>query len=208
MSQPDPKRIKTEDDAYELIYWPGIPGRGEFVRLAFEEAGVPYSDIAKNPDEAMKALTGYTSPENVGDGKNPAAFAPPLLKHGDLLIHQTPNILLYLAPKLGLGPKEGAGVWHLNQIVLTILDGLSNEVHDTHHPIGVGLYYEDQKAEAKRKAQNFIQERLPKFLRYLQRVLKSKTSGDGPWLYGDNLTYADLVLFQVSHASYESGHVH
>jgi glutathione S-transferase len=27
---------------YELYYWPGIQGRGEFIRLALEEAGAPY----------------------------------------------------------------------------------------------------------------------------------------------------------------------
>lgn len=199
MSQSEAKRGKADDDAYELIYWPSIPGRGEFIRLLFEEAGVPYSDIAKKPDEAVSAVMGYISTDAVGDALNPPPLAPPILKHGDLVIHQTPTILLYVAPRLGLAPKEGNGVWHLNQIVLTILDGLSNEVHDTHHPIGVDLYYDDQKVEAKRRAKLFTDQRLPKFLGYIQRVLDSKTSGDGPWLYGGSLTYADLVLFQASH---------
>lgn len=187
----------SQDDTYELIYWPSIPGRGEFIRLIFEEAGAPYSDVAKNPDEAMKAVMDYGSAKNLGDDTNPAVFAVPVLNHGDLTIHQTPTILQYLAPKFGLAPKEGHGVWHLNQIVLTILDGLSNEIHDTHHPLGTNLYYEDQKPEAKRRAKSFREERLPKYLRYVQRLLDSKTSGDGPWLYGGGLTYADLVLFQA-----------
>ena len=187
MSQPE----------YELIYWPGLPGRGEFVRLLFEEAGVPYSDIAKTPDQAVPAVMSYISAENRGDAHNPPPMAPPILKHGELVINQLPNILLYLAPKLGLAPKEGDAVYHLNQISLTIIDGLVNEIHDTHHPIAVGLYYEDQKEEAKKRSKYFIKDRLPKFFGYMQRVLEAKTSGQGPWLYGDSLTYVDLVLFQV-----------
>ncbi|EWG51342.1 glutathione S-transferase [Fusarium verticillioides 7600] len=199
MSQPDPKRVKTDDDApYELIYWPVIPGRGEFVRLVFEEAGVPYSDVAQNIEKGMNTVKSLTSTDNIGDEHNPPALAPPALKHGDLLISQTPNILLYVAPRVGLAPKEGNGVYHLNEIVLTILDGLVNELHDTHHPIAISLYYEDQKEESKKKSQYFIKERLPKYFKYMQRVLDAKTSGEGPWLYGDSLTYADLVLFQVS----------
>ncbi|KAF5543169.1 glutathione S-transferase [Fusarium napiforme] len=198
MSQPDPKRVKTDDDApYELIYWPVIPGRGEFVRLVFEEASVPYSDVAQNTEKGMNAVKSLTSTDNIGDEHNPPALAPPALKHGDLLISQTPNILLYVAPRVGLAPKEGNGVYHLNEIVLTILDGLVNELHDTHHPIAVSLYYEDQKEESKKKSQYFIKERLPKYFKYMQRVLDAKTSGEGPWLYGDSLTYADLVLFQA-----------
>lgn len=199
MSQPDPKRVKTDDDApYELIYWPVIPGRGEFVRLVFEEAGVPYSDVAQHIEKGMNAVKSLTSTDNIGDEHNPPALAPPALKHGDLLISQTPNILLYVAPRVGLAPKEGNGVYHLNEIVLTILDGLVNELHDTHHPIAISLYYEDQKEESKKKSKYFIKERLPKYFKYMQRVLDAKTSGEGPWLYGDSLTYADLVLFQVS----------
>ncbi|KAF5655074.1 glutathione S-transferase [Fusarium sp. NRRL 25303] len=198
MSQPDPKRVKTDDDApYELIYWPVIPGRGEFVRLVFEEAGVPYSDVAQNIEKGMNAVKSLTSTDNIGDEHNPPALAPPALKHGDLLISQTPNILLYVAPRVGLAPKEGNGVYHLNEIVLTILDGFVNELHDTHHPIAISLYYEDQKGESKKKSEYFIKERLPKYFKYMQRVLDAKTSGEGPWLYGDSLTYADLVLFQV-----------
>ncbi|CVL09724.1 uncharacterized protein FPRN_12662 [Fusarium proliferatum] len=198
MSQPDPKRVKTDDEApYELIYWPVIPGRGEFVRLVFEEAGVPYSDVAQNIEKGMNAVKSLTSTDNIGDEHNPPALAPPALKHGDLLISQTPNILLYVAPRVGLAPKEGNGVYHLNEIVLTILDGLVNELHDTHHPIAISLYYADQKEESKKKSEYFIKERLPKYFKYMQRVLDAKTSGEGPWLYGDSLTYADLVLFQA-----------
>ena len=181
---------------YELIYWPGLPGRGEFIRLLFEESGTAYTDASRASDAVQRVLA-LTDKSNNGDATNPATFAPPALKHGDLLISQTPNILLYLAPKLGLAPADGAAQFHLNGIALTILDGLSNEVHETHHPVGTAMYYEDQKDEAKKRARSFTDERLPKFLAYLQRVLDGKASGDGPWLYGGKLSYVDLVLFQV-----------
>ncbi|KAF5019603.1 hypothetical protein F66182_8389 [Fusarium sp. NRRL 66182] len=198
MSQPDSKRVKVDDDApYELIYWPTIPGRGEFIRLLFEESQVPYSDVAQNKEQAFALVTSYISTENIGDAHNPPPLAPPILKHGDLIINQVPNILLYVAPRVGLAPKEGSAVFHLNQIVLTILDGLANELHDTHHPISVSQYYEDQKEEAKKRSRAFTNERLPKFFGWIQRVLDAKTSGEGPWLYGDSVTYADLVLFQA-----------
>ncbi|POR34276.1 Glutathione S-transferase [Tolypocladium paradoxum] len=198
MSTPDTKRLKTNDDApYELVYWPGIPGRGELIRLLFEEAGVPYNDTAKTAgSKAVPTVLGYMSPDNTGDATNPPVFAPPVLKHGDLILNQTPNILLYLAPKLGLAPTEGDAVFHLNGIVLTILDGFVGEVHETHHPIATSLAYEDQKPEAKKRSERFVNERLPKYLGYVQRVFDAKTSGHGPWLYGDKLSYADLVLFQ------------
>ncbi|KPM39911.1 hypothetical protein AK830_g6659 [Neonectria ditissima] len=187
---------ENNDAPYELIYWPGLPGRGEWIRLLFEQAGVPYTDHTKNPELVVPAVLEYISAENTGDATNLPILAPPILKHGDLVIHQLPNILLYLAPRLGLAPSQGSAVFHLNQLVLTLLDGFVNEMHETHHPIAVSLYYEDQKPEAKRRSKYYVEERIPKFLRYVQRVLGSQASGDGPWLYGGELTYADLVLFQ------------
>ncbi|EQK97650.1 hypothetical protein G6O67_006391 [Ophiocordyceps sinensis] len=189
----------ANDAHYELIYWPGLPGRGELIRLLFEEAGVPYTDTAKGTgDDAVSAVLGYISTGNKGDANNPPVLAPPILRHGGLTLHQTPNILLYLAPRLGLAPAPGDdGLLHLNQIVLTIIDGLVNEVHETHHPIAVSAVYEDQKPEATKRSKVFRDERLPKYLAYVQRLLDAETSGQGPWLYGDKLTYADLVLFQT-----------
>ncbi|KAG6001224.1 hypothetical protein E4U21_004603 [Claviceps maximensis] len=195
------KGIKSGDAAYELIYWPGFPGRGEFIRILFEEAGISYQDYAKNESEAVSRVMALTDANNKGDKNNVPAFACPAIKHGDLTISQTPNILLYLAPKLGLAPSEGNAVYHLNQIALTILDFLSNEVHDTHHPLGVSATYEDQKPEAKKRAESFKADRLPKFLAYIQRILDGEASGQGPWLYGGKLSYADLVLFQGMHGT-------
>ncbi|OTB04550.1 hypothetical protein M426DRAFT_320670 [Hypoxylon sp. CI-4A] len=190
----------SKDAPYELIYWPVIPGRGEFIRLAFEEAGVAYTDNAHG-DNGVEKVVAEIGDSNAGDELNPPPFAPPILRHGDLTISQTSNILLYLGPRLGLVPAEDDeehpnAIYKVNALALTALDGLSNEVHDCHHPVGSSLFYEDQKEEAKRRSKEWVDNRLPKFLAYFERVLQSKASGEGPWLYGGQLTYADLVLFQ------------
>jgi glutathione S-transferase len=186
---------------YTLIYWPSIPGRGELVRLLFEETGTPYNDIAKSsPNDAVNQILELNSSvDPISSGSNPPVNAPPVLRHGDFVLSQAPAILLYLAPRLGLSPPATEPAFHhLNAIALTLIDGFVNELHDTHHPVDVSATYEEQQPEAKKRAQVFREKRIPKFLGYAQRILDSKASGNGPWLYGDNLTYADLVLFQVS----------
>lgn len=174
---------------YELYYWPEIQGRGEFVRLALEAAGAQYRDVAREAKgpSAMMALM-----EGKSDQRPP--FAPPFLKHGNLILAQTANILLYLGPRLNLAPDEEADRLWLHQLQLTIEDFVK-EIHDVHHPIGSGLYYEEQQEEARRRAADFRDERLPKFLRYFDRLLES---GDGGgFLTGQSLTYVDLSLFQI-----------
>ncbi|KAH7124233.1 glutathione transferase [Dactylonectria macrodidyma] len=198
-TSPSVRRTKTAKDVpYDLIYWPTVPGRGEAVRLMLEEAGASYTDTAVE-ENCIELVMAQTSKTNTGDASNPPPFAPPILKHGNLLIHQLPNILQYLSTRLGLAPTyddENNGIFHVNQLALTALDGLSNEAHDVHHPISVDFYYEDQKEAAKKRAENYIDSRLPKFIGYFERVLKGEASGEGPWLYGGALSYADLVLFQ------------
>lgn len=179
--------------AYELHYWPTIQGRGEFVRLALEEAGAPYRDVARSArDEGggeaalMKAM---------GDpALQRPPFAPPFLVADDgEVIGQTANILLYLGPRHDLAPRDEAGRLWVNQMQLTIAD-LVFEAHDTHHPVDVGAYYEDQKPEALRRAKVFREKRIPRFLGWFETILDRRR---GPWLAGDQLTYADLSLFQA-----------
>jgi len=173
---------------YELYYWPSIQGRGEFVRLALAEAGAPYIDVARRKG-GMAKLERLLESQSV---KRPP-FAPPFLKAGELLIAQSANILLFLGARHGLAPKNEAGRLWVHQLQLTIAD-LVAEAHDVHHPIGSGLYYEDQKREAKRAAESFIAERIPKYLGYFETVLKR---GRGSYLSGARLSYADLSLFQI-----------
>ena len=179
---------------YELYYWPSIQGRGEFVRLALEEAAADYVDVARMPERdgmGMPALMRIL--EDGASGRVP--FAPPILKAGGQVIAQTANILLFLGPRLGLVPKaEMTRLW-AHQLQLTIADFVT-EIHDTHHPVAGGLYYHEQKREAKRSAGSFRAERLPKFLGYFENVLERNPGGDR-YTIGRALSYVDLSLFQV-----------
>lgn len=179
------------DAPYLLYYWPTIQGRGEFVRLALEEAGVAYQDVARQPKTGMPAMLATID----GAHTPQAAYAPPVLGHGQLLIGQTTNILFYLGKQLGLAPRKESGRLWLNQLQLTIADWLA-EVHDTHHPLAVGQYYEQQKAAAALRADDFRTHRLPKFLDYFTQVLQNN-SGRGKFLVGSRLSYGDLSLFQM-----------
>jgi glutathione S-transferase len=174
---------------YELYYWPRIQGRGEFVRLALEEAGADYVDVARVRKSGMAAMTKLMQGRRVAT----PSFAPPFLKAGKLIVGQTANILLYLGGRHGLAPANEPGRLWVHQLQLTIAD-LVAEVHDTHHPVASALYYEDQKKEAKRRAEDFRKSRAPKFFGYFERLL---TSGSGPFLTGRKLTYVDLSLFQM-----------
>ncbi len=178
---------------YELYYWPDIQGRGEFVRLALEDAGADYVDVARLPKHGggIPALMRFLESRSV---EHPP-FAPPFLKAGNLVLAQTANILLFLGPRLGLVPKDEASRLWAHQLQLTIADWVA-EVHDTHHPISGGLYYEEQKREAKRRAADFRAERLPKFLDYFERVLKRNPKGTD-YLLGKAVSYVDLSMFQM-----------
>lgn len=173
---------------YQLFYWPDIQGRGEFVRLALEDAGASYDDVARKPSGMGRMMAMM----NGGRDKHPP-FAPPFLKAGKLVIAQVANILFYLGPRLKLGPRDEAGRLWLHQLQLTVTDFVK-EIHDTHHPVGSGLYYEDQKPEAKRYTESFLDERAPKYLGYFETVLKK---GGGPYLLGRKVTYIDLSVFQL-----------
>jgi glutathione S-transferase len=175
---------------YELYYWPTIQGRGEFVRIALEEAGADYVDVARRGGKrGVPAMMTFIDGARI---KRPP-FAPPFLRAGKLVIGQTANILLYLCPRIGLAPRDEASRLWLHQLQLTITD-LVVLIHDTHHPITGYLYYEQQRAAAKLATKYFWRYRLPKFLRYFERVLEK--SG-GPYVLGRRLSYVDLSLFQI-----------
>jgi glutathione S-transferase len=187
-----PASVEAATDAeaamrYELYYWPTVQGRGEFVRLALEEAGADYIDVGRRrgraPIEALIARKREKHPP----------FAPPVLKAGRRLIAQTANILLYLGARHGLAPKDEVNRMWVHQLQLTIID-LVVEIHDTHHPVTSWLYYEEQKPAAKRRTADFWKYRVPKFLGYFERIL---TLSGGPYLLGRRLCYVDLSLFQI-----------
>jgi glutathione S-transferase len=170
---------------YELYYWPGIQGRGEYVRLALEEAGAKYRDVAREGGGSAAMMAAMEQ------GAMPP-FAPPFLKAGKLVIGQTANILLYLGARHGLAPKtEGGKLW-VHQLQLTVTD-LVAEVHDTHHPLGSSLYYEDQRAPARKRTEAFWNDRVPKYLGYFEGIL----ADNGSYITGRRITYVDLSLFQI-----------
>jgi glutathione S-transferase len=175
---------------YELYYWPTIQGRGEFLRLALEEAGADYVDVARRPGKR-----GVPAMMRLIDGRRIKCppFAPPFLKAGKRVIGQTANILLYLGARHGLAPKDEDGRLWANQLQLTIAD-LVTEAHDTHHPIASALYYEEQRPEAKRRSADFWKRRVPKYLGYFENVI---ARSGGPYLLGRRLGYVDLSLFQI-----------
>lgn len=173
--------------AYALYYWPTIQGRGEFIRLALEAGGADYVDVSRQDDgEAMMRL--------IKTAATPA-FAPPFLKLGERTIGQVAAILAWIGPQLGLAPDGDSDRAWVNQIQLTLAD-LVVEAHDTHHPVDLMAYYDDQKPEAARRAEGFRDHRIAKFLGWAERVLERNPAGPD-WLVGDRITYADLSLFQV-----------
>ncbi len=179
---------------YELYYWPGIPGRGEFVRLALEDAGADYVDVARGEDDdgpgtaAMMSLL-------AGDGTDQPPFAPPFLKAGTEVISHVANILQFLGPPLNLTPADEAGRRWAHGLQLTFTDFVA-EIHDVHHPLGSSLYYEEQRPEALRRAAVFREQRLPRFLGYFEQVLTRNPHGLRH-LVGSAHSYVDLSLFQV-----------
>jgi glutathione S-transferase len=170
---------------YQLYYWPTIQGRGEYVRLALEDAGAEYADVARGP-------RGTAAMMKLMDGGGTPPFAPPFLQAGKLMIGQTANILLYLGSRHGLAPKSEPGKLWVHQLQLTITD-LVLEVHDTHHPLGPSLYYEDQRGPARKRTDAFWEERVPKYLGYFEGLLKD----GGGAVTGRRITYVDLSLFQI-----------
>jgi len=179
-------------EPYELYYWPILPGRGEFVRLVLEEAAVPYVDVARLPEDeggGFKPLLAFVQGEPPGQ----PAYAPPILVQGELVLAQSAAICAYLGEQHGLAPSEPGKRMQALQLQLTIAD-VTDEAHNTHHPISAALYYEDQKDAAREASRNFLEQRMPRFLDYFARVLERN---GGEWLMGDELTYPDLSLFQL-----------
>jgi len=176
----------------ELYYWPGIQGRGEFVRLLLEDAGAPYVDVVRQKKNGLVDMMRFLEGEKSGA----LPFAPPFVKVGDIIVSQTANVLAFLAARLGLVPDDERLRAEANQIQLTLADFLG-EIHDTHHPIAGGLYYEDQKAAAKRRARDFVEQRMPKYLAWLEKVLARNRQSRGQWLVGADRSYVDLSAFQI-----------
>src|SRR5690242_3539038 len=174
---------------YELYYWPTIQGRGEFIRLALEEAGADYVDVARRGKRGLAAMMKFMQSSRLAR----PPYAPPFLRIGKTIVAQTANVLLFLGPRLGLVPRDEAGRLWTHHLQLTISD-LVVEIHDTHHPVSSWLYFEEQRPAARRRTKDFWRYRVPKYLGYFERVLKNN---GGRVLVGRRLSYVDLSLFEV-----------
>jgi glutathione S-transferase len=176
----------------ELYYWPGIPGRGEFIRLMLEDAGVGYVDVARERKNGLQAMMRFVE----GDEAGALPLAPPFVRVGETVVSQTAGVLAFLAPRLRMVPDDAGLQAEASQIQLTIADFVG-EVHDAHHPIAGSLYYEDQKSAAKRRSRLFVKERMPKYLGWLEKILERNHASGGHWLVGRGRTYVDLSAFQL-----------
>lgn len=187
--------MASTDTRYELYYWPSIQGRGEYVRLVLEAAEVPYVDVARLSKEeggGVDVMMAFMK----GKREGAVPFAPPFVRAGELVVAQTAHACHFVARRAGLVPGDEASELAALQHALTIAD-LVAEAHDTHHPVGTNLYYEDQKDEARRRAESFRDHRMPKFLGYFERLATHSASRDVPHLVGTALSYVDLSLFQT-----------
>ena len=173
---------------YQLLYWPMIPGRGEFIRLALEASQTPYRDLARETDgKGIGEVTEFLGGKRAG-----STYACPVLLHGEVVLSHVASILYYLGPRIQMAPTEEIPRLHANQIQLTISDAVA-EVHNTHHPITTTLGYEEQAQAAKRAGQLFCEKRLPKWLHYFENLL----NGSEAWLMGEQFSYLDTSLFQL-----------
>jgi glutathione S-transferase len=175
---------------YRLYYWPSIQSRGEFIRLALEEAGADYLDVARRPGKrGVPMMMKLMNDRRLAH----PPYALPFLKAGKFVVAQTANILFFLGPRLRLAPRDEAGRLWAHQLQLTISD-LVVEIHDTHHPVSGWLYFEEQRPAARRRTKDFWRHRVPKYLGHFERVLKKN---GGKFSVGRRLSYVDLSLFQI-----------
>jgi len=172
--------------SYQLWYWPDIPGRGEFVRLALEAAEIDYEDMAR--EHGAEALL-----EDIASREGIRPFAPPYLVDGDLCIGQTAHILGFLADRHDFGGGNLETDLPLIQLQLDISDMVA-EIHAVHHPVSSALYYQEQMDPAYEAAQHFREHRLPKFLAHFEQALEEN---GGPFMLGDRWTHVDTSLFQL-----------
>ena len=178
---------------WNLYYWPMLPGRGEFIRLAFEAAGARYVDVARAPESDGGGVASVLRMMRSADHGRYAGYAAPFVERDGVVLSQVANILHTIAPELGLAPASDRDRSHALQLQLTHAD-VTAEAHDTHHPVSNALYYEDQIYAAKQASASFVRDRLPKLLGYFEQVL---AAGDGPWFFDDQLTYVDLSMAHV-----------
>ncbi|XP_035669728.1 glutathione S-transferase P-like isoform X2 [Branchiostoma floridae] len=189
--------MSSEEPEWVLYYWgcpPGVkpfPGRGEFVRLIFEEAGVKFREV--NDFEVLKKLF-FTEKQ-----KGFYAFAPPMIQRGKFRLSQTSVICSYLGKQFGLWPESEEDQWRAQQLNITIHDFIAEGRLAFHGRNPVESYY-TQKEETQPYIDRFVATRLPRWLTHLETALKANNDGQG-FVIGGKLTYVDLGLLHVLRAT-------
>src|ERR1700759_5868781 len=90
---------------YEFFYWPEIQGRGEFVRLALEDAGADYIDVARGQESEGHGVAAMLALMR-GEGTSHVPFAPPFLRDGKVMVSHTATILLYLGGRVRIASTQ------------------------------------------------------------------------------------------------------
>jgi glutathione S-transferase len=188
---PTTMAASADQQTWKLWYWPGIKGRGEYVRLAFEEAGVPYVDVgaaaaaaAAAPDDDPKQ--GFARVRDAAlstDGR--AHFpvrCPPAISRGGFWLCNTPCILAYLNGEFGWDPPTREEKAHVLQILEVIL---SDAVQEGRLPFHPRSFYGSHKSPENFGAvcdpylEEYATKRMPKYLDFLEAALRRSSSSSG-----------------------------
>ena len=152
--------------------------------------GATWTDVGRT--KGFAAVLPYVKGEAAG---YPVLF-PPILKHGDVVMNQTPAILMYLAALYGLEPANVVERAHAMEVSLLALDCLSN-AEKAYHPKEAHGSYASQHKEAEPTIAAFMESRLPRFLAVFERAFAANPTGSG-WAVGGALSFADVVLYNFA----------
>lgn len=186
-------------------------GRGEFLRLLLEDAGVKYNDSGDDlygPTGMMDAFRGSPQAVDAEASKFPfPIFFPPALWHRpadgeEVLINQVGACMIYLGDTLSYAPRSTAERARANCIMMNALDYIS-EGRCSFHPVKNSMSYNDQKEEGDKASKVFSKERMPLFLHHFNKVVVKNGGSKKPIAGGTEVTYADFCLFHVLDATAE-----
>jgi len=190
-------------DMWQILYWPAKDadgkvaagaGRAEYLRVLFEEAGVPYQDVTAG----LRAFFW----QNLEAQPYPA-LAPPAIRKNNFILGQTAVCAKRLAMEFGFYPTDEDDAAHAEQIVTTVHEYIA-EGRSAFHPVKNTMSYHDQKEEAKPYIAAFKADRLPRYMTNFERFLKANRGGGG-FFVGDSLSYVDLqvmVMLQVTRSQF------
>lgn len=180
----------SEKPEFKLFYWPGMLGRGEFMRLLFHETQTPYEEVFKDKS--------FEEAKQMGYGRGKKHFAFPVIEHGDIVLSQTPVICRYLGKKLDHGrlyPKTEKDRLQAEVLMAGVVD-VVEEGCRAWHPIDYNATYDSQKEQAKPFIEYYKKKRLPRWLDFFETTLKDNYSENGELVFvGKQISWVDLCIF-------------